>query len=447
MTRLMWPTTGTANRNTMFQEHTTAYGSAPGLIATAPATFLVIGEHTDLYGGIVLSGMSGRRVVVGASRRRDDTVRVRVLRNGTDDTPVVVTTSTTMEILSTHANLRSNGPNEPDAALPASPLSGIQDNWANRLGGVAWMMIQRQLISRETPGFDITIISDIPPGCGLGEHAAAETAFALGLADLAGHQPDAPLRTRIADVCTQAASLFGGTPPMRARHTTALRGGTGQVLSVIDYADGSVTQAPSPAPLSYRPYLVTVPAGSVEPSGSGVSELKRRGDFIELASRIYGVESLRLLPDSEERVIDWLETVHEVRGPEAQPPVAEAAGWMGFLTAETRRAFDCAAFLRSRRIPEALGTLSDSQAQMCAAFGLGSDTDALVRLCIARGAAVARAAHAGASRAVIAWFPSDADCEDSHDDAAIRLTDDGLLVIPLADGSPAAVDNVPGNWS
>ncbi|MCX7542402.1 galactokinase [Corynebacterium sp. P5848] len=445
MTSLMWPIAGDAVRETALDEHRSTYGTAPGLIASAPATFLMIGEHTDPYGGVVLTGLSARQVVVAASRRSDDRVGVRVLRAGTDDRTVPHTATTTMADLAAHANLHEAKQDDPGADLPSSPLKDGSDDWANRLGGVAWMMIHRQLISRETPGFDITVVSDIPPGCGLGGRAAAEAAFALGLADLAGHQPDAPLRTRVAEICTHAATLFGAISPLRARHTTALRGSSERDLAVIDYADGSVTHAPSPAPRSFLPFLVTVPDPPSEAAGSGVTELRRRSDFIALASRIYGVPSLRLLPDAEERVIDWLETVHEVKGPGAQPPVAEASGWMRFLTAETRRSSDCAALLRSRRISEALTRLTASQEQACAAFGLGSDTDALVRLCRSRGAAAARAAHAGASGAVIAWFPVGTGGRGARD-AALRLADDGLLVIPLAGGGPAEVANDPVNW-
>ncbi|MCK7636578.1 galactokinase family protein [Corynebacterium pygosceleis] len=444
MTSLMWPIAGNDVRETALGEHRAVYGRDPGLVAVAPATFSVIGEHTDVYGGIVLTGVSARRVVVTASRRPDDAVRVRVLRPGVDGETVTVTASTTMEDLAAHANRHQAAQDTPGGENPPSPLRAGTDDWANRLGGVAWMMIHRQLISREIPGFDVTVVSDIPPGCGLGGRAAAEAAFALGLADLSGHHPDPPLRARVADICTQAAALFGDTPPLRARHTTALRGGTEQVLSVIDYADGSVTHAPSPAPLSHRPYLITVPRPVPGSPDDRVPELRRREEFITLASRIYGVESLRLLPDAEERVIDWLETVHEVKGGDGQPAVAEASGWMGFLTSETRRAADCAAFLRSRRTSEALDRLARSQSQTCAAFGLGAGTEALVRLCLSRGAAVARAAHAGASDAVIAWFPADGGCD--ADDAALRLADDGLLVIPLSGGGPATVDDDPDNW-
>ena len=448
MTNLMWPIADDAVRNTALDEHRSAYGTDPGLVATAPATFPVIGEHTDPYGGVVLTGVSGRQIVVTASRRPDDRVRVRVLRTDTDGRTVPTTGEVTMAELAAHANRHEAVQDDPGAGACPSPPHGGGDgggDWANRLGGVAWMMIHRQLISRETPGFDITVVSDIPPRCGLGGRSSAEAAFALGLADLAGHQPDAPLRTRIADICTQSAAIFGDTPPLRARHTTALRGGTERDLSVIDYADGSVTHAPSPAPRSFRPFLVAVPGQAADSRESRIPELRRRGDFIALASRTYGVQSLRLLPDSEERVIEWLATVHEVKGPDAQPPVAEASGWMTFLTAETGRASDCAALLRSRRTAEALSRLTDSQEHTCAAFGLGSDTEALVQLCRSRGAATARAAHAGASGAVIAWFPSGREGRGAGD-AALRLADDGLLVIPLAGGRPAEVDDNPDNW-
>ncbi|MCK7660027.1 galactokinase family protein [Corynebacterium antarcticum] len=449
MTNLMWPIADDSVRNTALDEHRSSYATEPGLVAAAPATFPVIGEHTDAYGGVVLTGVSARQVVVTASRRTDDRVRIRVLRTDADGRTVPVTGEVTMAQLAAHATRHQAEQDDPgDGACPSPPPGGGDggSDWANRLGGVAWMMIHRQLISRETPGFDITVASDIPPHCGLGGRSSAEAAFALGLADLAGHQPDAPLRARVADICTQATALFGATPPLRARHTTALRGGTERNLSVIDYSDGSVTQVPSPAPRSHRPYLVAVPGRTTDLPDNAIPELRRRGDFIALASRTYGVPSLRLLPDSEERVIDWLETVHEVKGDGAHPPVAEASGWMSYLTAETRRASDCAALLRSRRTAEALARLTDSQVQTCAAFGLGSDTDALVKLCRSRGATAARAAHAGASGAVIAWFPAGAEGRGAED-AALRLADDGLLVIPLAGGRPAEVADDPDNWS
>ena len=201
---------------------------------------------------------------------------------------------------------------------PPAPEGGL----AVQLAGIVWTLINRQLLSRDTGGLDVTIVNDIPDGAGLGDEAARGVAFALALLGDGDDLDDAPVRARIAEVCHQAVEMFSPVPPLRARYTAALRGQYDSV-SVIDYADGSVTQAPHPQSGDLEFYAITVEQARVDRS----AEILRRRRFVEEACRAFGTESLRLLPDASQRVIEWLTAVHKVHGEENTPEIGDAAAW------------------------------------------------------------------------------------------------------------------------
>ena len=416
----------------------TAHREAHGVDAThagsAPATWELVGEHTDVYGGVVITGLASLRVGVAASPRHDDAVTVRVLQTTVTQDVVTAEDSTTYSKL---AEQFAAMPAEVDESglphRPAAPTGGL----AARLGGVVWMMINRQVLSRDTPGWDFTIVSDIPPHAGLGAGAACDAAVAIAM--LSGHSDidEAPLRTRVTEICTQAVTAFSALPVAHARHAASVRG-SGQTVSVLNYADGSLTQAPHPLNRELCGFIIAVPGteprtipARTDSMESALPEVRARRSFLQAACRAFGTESLRALPDAESRVIDWLDAVHAVHGAENRPTLAAARAWLDFYAAETNRALQVASTLRSRSGAALFPLLSDSQAALHRDFHLDA-ADQLVDLARMRGAAAARAACGGLAAAAIAFVPG-----AKATNFAADLAADGLIVTPLSAGDPA----------
>mgnify|MGYP001036711604 CR=1 FL=1 len=417
----MWPTADSPALDRVVAAHREATGVEATHAADAPATWLLMGEHVDYAGGVVLVGQAAQRVAVAFSPRQDDLIRVTRHVPGADaDTDEISTGAIAERAAGQQSGIDARG----RTTTPPAPEGGL----AARLAGIVWTMIHRQLLSRDTAGLDVTVVDDIPAGAGLGANASLEAAFALALQGDAEDIDDAPMRARLAEVCAQAAEMFSEVPPLRARHTTALRG-VADAVSVIDYADGSVTHAPHPLSAGVSFVAVAVPGHEVDEADL----IRERREFLDNACHAFGAESLRLLPDAPQRVLEWLRAVHKVHGTENQPTADQAAGWLSFHEAETRRAQQLGRALRSRRIEDVWPLLAESEVALTGQYGLTGATE-LVQLCNARGALGARAASAGTSAAVIAGV------DKRHtDNFTADLSADGLLVVELGVGGVATL--------
>ena len=417
----MWPTADSPALDRVVAAHREATGVEATHAADAPATWLLMGEHVDYAGGVVLVGQAAQRVAVAFSPRQDDLIRVTRHVPGADaDTDEISTGAIAERAAGQQSGIDARG----RTTTPPAPEGGL----AARLAGIVWTMIHRQLLSRDTAGLDVTVVDDIPAGAGLGANASLEAAFALALQGDAEDIDDAPMRARLAEVCAQAAEMFSEVPPLRARHTTALRG-VADAVSVIDYADGSVTHAPHPLSAGVSFVAVAVPGHEVDEADL----IRERREFLDNACHAFGAESLRLLPDALQRVLEWLRAVHKVHGTENQPTADQAAGWLSFHEAETRRAQQLGRALRSRRIEDVWPLLAESEVALTGQYGLTGATE-LVQLCNARGALGARAASAGTSAAVIAGV------DKRHtDNFTADLSADGLLVVELGVGGVATL--------
>lgn len=417
----MWPTADSPALDRVVAAHREATGVEATHAADAPATWLLMGEHVDYAGGVVLVGQAAQRVAVAFSPRQDDLIRVTRHVPGADaDTDEISTGAIAERAAGQQSGIDARG----RTTTPPAPEGGL----AARLAGIVWTMIHRQLLSRDTAGLDVTVVDDIPAGAGLGANASLEAAFALALQGDAEDIDDAPMRARLAEVCAQSAEMFSEVPPLRARHTTALRG-VADAVSVIDYADGSVTHAPHPLSAGVSFVAVAVPGHEVDEADL----IRERREFLDNACHAFGAESLRLLPDAPQRVLEWLRAVHKVHGTENQPTADQAAGWLSFHEAETRRAQQLGRALRSRRIEDIWPLLAESEVALTGQYGLTGTTE-LVQLCNARGALGARAASAGTSAAVIAGV------DKRHtDNFTADLSADGLLVVELGVGGVATL--------
>lgn len=409
--------------------HSDLVGKEPQGVAHAPATWSLIGEHIDHFGGVVAMGLSHLQAAAAFSPRTDGVVKVTLQQAKASGTGEYSTISDDIKMseLTARANAQHPSVNEQGRTVfPEPPAGGL----AARIGGVVWTMISRQLLSRETAGADITIVSDIPTTAGLGAFAAYDVAVALALLSEAEDINEAPLRARLSEVCTQAIDTFSAIPALRSRYAAALRG-KGQSVCVIDYADGSVTQAPHPLNSELSAFVLTTP-NSPEHDPEVVKDIRARQRFVDAACHAFGTDSLRLLPDAPQRVIEWLSAVHEVHGPKSQPPVAEASSWLNFYSEELNRSTTVVRTLRSRRGVELFSLLSQSQSALATTYGLSAG-DNLAQLAMLRGAYAARASMAGTAEAVIAYVPAAKATNFARD-----LGDDGLIVIPLLPGATAA---------
>lgn len=455
--------------------HTELYGVAPTFLAHAPATWSVIGEHVDHAGGVVVMSLAGQRAAVSVSPREDHKFVVHFRRDSLADgrgtgKPAAAEDSTTVKEIATLFSQQQ--PDVDDSGKPTTPPLP-RGGLVHRLGGIVWMMMQRQLLSRDTSGMNITVVSAITPNSGLGEYAAIDSALALALQSDAPDVDEAPLRARLAEVCAQAGELFSSTVTLRARYSAALRGadagtgsnagssagsrsgsGAGAQVSVLDYADGSLTKAVHPVSRELAAFAVTVPqdvstnddtstgesnAGNTSPgddsettAATGQSdEIRTRNRFVDSARQAFGAQSLRLLPDAPARVTQWLSAVHQVHGTDGVPELHESRTWLDFHTAETERAQRFAHAIRSQRARDIWPLLRDSQQALQDDYTLDASME-LAQLCQVRGAIGARAAAAGTSKAVIAYVDKKKAENFAHD-----LVADGLVVTRLIPGDIA----------
>ena len=382
--------------------HREVTGRDPKHTADAPGTFIVVGENADHFGGITIAGLAWHRAAVAVSPRTDDTISV----HAEFASRVIEDTATTSEV----------------AELAESP--DTDSRYAVRFGGLVHTFVGRQMLSRETAGMDITVVSDIPLGSGLGALHAADTA--LGIALLADDEEidSAPLRTRIAEIASQSAKTFSPVPVLRARHSAALRGAE-ESVSVIDYSDGSLTQAPHPSRAGVAIFSVAAPSDESF-ADQAITEGRT---LIDDACANFGVPSLRQLPEAVDRVVEWVDARRQVYGADSAPTPETARAWVTFSEAETQQAAAAAKALRSMRIDDFFAVLD----QPLPTPGL-SVPDQLIQLLELRGATAARPAAAGMSQAVLAYVP-----EEKTSNAIADLIDDGLDVMDVQQGTAAKV--------
>lgn len=387
------------------------FGGQPSQVAAAPATYPLLGEYVDHYGGTALVGLAAPRAAVALRRVAGDTVSVAFHR--TDG--FTSRDSITQEKVSELAAAQAPGVDEQGRpTTPPPPPGGL----AARVAGIVHTMIHRQLLSRDVAGLEVAVFSEIAPS-GLGEAEAMDAAFALALQAQAPDLDEAPMRARLVEVCAQAADTFVPQPVLRARYTAALRGQAGH-LAVVDYADGSVTQVAEPSS-GHTLVFAAVPESNEVDRGERV-----RRAFLDEACRAFGATSLRALPDADTRVLDWLRAVHKVHPEQETPTIEQAAEWLRYFEAETERAQKASLLLRSRRSAELDTVLKASQRETARLTGA---SEHLVELLDARGAVFARGVGAGAAWALVP--------EARVENFAADLAVDGLLVTVVSGGEVA----------
>lgn len=368
----VWAADQTSPAERATRLHRDVTGHEPRHCASAPGTWVLIGENVDHFGGVTLLGLTSLRAAAAVSAREDEEIHIDVQGPG--------------------------GYGFSDVAkLSALEEPSSLDRLTRRALGLVSGLMARQVLSRDTRGLNITIATDILPGAGLGSLYAGDAALALALAAGDPEIDEAPFRARLAEICSHNVTANSTLAVLRARHTAALRG-KGETISVVDYSDGSVTQAPHPGKLGVRIFAVTDMWG--EPYDAQTQRIATRRAFIDEACANFGVDSLRQLPDAAQRAVQWVEARRQVHGPESAPEPEVALSWVRFCETETLRSLATAKALRSRRKNE-LFTLLNSPSEIH-----DLDTpDELVRDLLGRGALSARPAAAGNSPAVLAFVP------------------------------------------
>ncbi|MGV0431592.1 galactokinase [Corynebacterium sp. 20_84] len=405
----VWTAPETTASDRVAQAHRSRTGNAPAHTADAPGTLIVVGENSDHFGGITIVGLTDLRAAAAVSPREDSTIAVYAEFAGI--TVEETTDCARIAQLAEH--------NEPADENPARTL-------AERFGGLVHTLVGRQMLSRDTAGMDITVIADIPLGAGLGALHAADAALVLALMGGDEEIDAAPLRTRLADIASQSARTFSHLPVLRARHSAALRGKE-DTVSVIDYADGSLTQAPHPAKAEVR--IVSVAPSHGESFVDKAQAVQEGREFIDDACANFGVASLRQLPNAADRVVEWVDARRQVHGTDSAPTLETARAWVDFGAAETELSANAARALRSMRTDEFFEVIGAPEQTP----GLPAP-DQLVQLLALRGARAARPAAAGMSAAALAYIPS-----ATADNAIADLSADGLAVVEVTPGAPARV--------
>lgn len=417
------------------RRHAARTGAAPRATASAPGTFPVLGEAADYYGGAVVVATAALRAGLAVSPRGDGTVTVEY--TGPEGTFTDATDFETLEKLA--AEQEPEIDEEGHEIEPPAPSGGL----AVRFGGVAWTLLHRQQIPRETSGLDVTVCTDIPADAGLGALSAADVALALALHSLdAQAVDDVPGRAKLAEACTQGVAMFSEVPAMRARHTVALRG-RADSLTVIDYSDGSAAPVVSPFGRGLTAVVVADHAGAPVRRDKGVPVVRARRRFLDHATHAFGTDSLRRLPDANARTADWLDAVHEVHGAEGTPETDEVREWLGFWERETARALRLGAALRSRHVDDALELLAESDLDQASRYSAAPDPGKVSAAARSAGARVARACCLATDEAALAVLPAEGDAALSVKDFTAKLTEAAAgspLVVELGSGSPAALE-------
>lgn len=401
----------------------------PALGAQAPGTWCIIGEHTDEFGGTAVLAPLDLTTAVVLSPRKDDFLSLRGDVAGTR----IPAASVRFRAAAAGGTPSTTAPFSHNPLLP-------------RAARLISTLMQRQMLSRETTGFDITVCSDIPLDSGLGALHSFDAALGLALYPEARPLAEAPLRARLAAVCSQAGRSLPGAHVLRARHTVALRGVSGNPC-VVDYSDGSVTDLPA----FVSPGLVPLALGR---QGTHDQNKQRallhlederavaRRRLIEDAAHAFGVEHLRLLPDATPRVLDWLKAVYTVHSPECYPPIEEAAALLRFWGEENQRSHRLVSLLRGRRAEEIPALFHESSAAVVQVYG--ATDPALTEACLRSGAASVRPAHATASEWMTVLVP--ADSVASFPQKVAQAISEPLDVIPLRPGETARALALPEDF-
>ena len=158
----------------IFAIHQTEYESPPSCIASAPAIVKLLGEHTATSDGIVLAAALSFEVKVAISSRKDSSMRFFAADLG-----------------------------ERKRATTSSLKFKREDRWANHIKSIFETL--STLYDFQGRGVNVTIVSTIPQGLGLGITSALNLASGLALKGLFGFSIK---NEDLAELCCKAQATF-----------------------------------------------------------------------------------------------------------------------------------------------------------------------------------------------------------------------------------------------
>jgi galactokinase len=166
----------------VIEQFTAHFGGTPEFITRAPGRINLIGEHTDYNGGFVLPAAIDRAVLL-AVRPIPESRELRLVSADYGNS-----TSFDLDNITFKA--------EKELA------------WANYVQGVAWALMQMELLDlKAVSGAEIAIAGNVPRGAGLSSSAAIEVASGLAFAKLVAVEIE---RVQLALACQRAENQFIG---------------------------------------------------------------------------------------------------------------------------------------------------------------------------------------------------------------------------------------------
>lgn len=212
-------------------------------VASAPGRMTIIGEYTDIGGGLSLATVTPHRTWAAARVRDDHLVRIAM-------------------------DPAMGEPGEPTTFEGAlDELDGTRGLWLGYAAGVIWALRERGFSG---PGLDVGVASCIPNHAGLSTAASlsASVAYAVNRAWGLG-LPEGTDSYELADACVDVANDFVGGASAGLGQHTVMRCAEGEAL-VLDF--GTSPPSASPCPLYFPEYGLRILAIN---TGSGDTDLAR----------------------------------------------------------------------------------------------------------------------------------------------------------------------------
>jgi galactokinase len=342
------------------QSFSTAFGSSPSGVWSAPGRVNLMGEHTDYNAGLCLPIALPHRTFAAVRPRADRRLRLRSMQS----------------------------PRQYDLGLD-DVRAGNPSGWGAYAAGVLWAL---QEAGHDVCGLDLMVDGQVPQGAGLSSSAALECAVAAAASDLFGLNLLSQDRNRatLAGVCVKAENTIALAPTGGMDQSASLRCLAGQAL-LLDCRDFSVAQVPFD--LSAHGLVLLVMDTRAEHALVDGQYAQRRRSC-EQAARQLGVASLREVAFNDlDEALDRL----------ADPTTRARAR---HIVTEIERVSDTVSLLRAGRLSEVGSLFNDSHASMRDDFEIScAELDVAVQAATAHGALGARMTGGGFGGAAIALVP------------------------------------------